>query len=191
MSAVVLRNATVAMNVQSVVQVEHELPQVKTTFLKLIAGSLAPDKGAIITKGIRVSPLINEAGEVSPLLVGTLSVRENIKFQSRLGHVKPGTMTDFVVSIARCGSLLDKQVMRLQPPMRRTIEAIMFLTIPFDVYLVDHAQVLPEVVQETAAAIVKQRGAGLLFASARPQVAQRFAGANIVLRDGSLNWEVR
>jgi ABC-type polysaccharide/polyol phosphate transport system ATPase subunit len=190
LSVVVLRDATTALDVRTVAEIAHELPYAKTTFMKLITGSLAPDKGSVITKGVRVSPVINEGGEAAPLLMGILSVRENIEFQARLGHVKPGTMTDFVVSVADCGTLLDAQVRRLQPAMRRVIEAVMLLTVPFDLYLVDHAQALPEVVQETVVEVVKQRGAGLLFASARPQVGQRFAEAKILLRDGSLSCEV-
>ena len=189
LSAVVLRDVTVALDVRTAVEIEHELPLVRTTFMKLITGSLAPDKGSIITKGVRISPVINEAGAVAPLLVGVLSVRDNIAFQSRLAHVKPGVMTDFVVSLADCGSLLDAPVGRLQPSMRRTIETVMVLTVPFDVYLIDQAQSLPEAVQETVVAVVKGRGAGLLFASTRPQVGQRFAEAKVLLRDGSLNCE--
>ena len=65
----------------------------------------------------------------------------------------------------------------------------MLSTLPFDLCLIDPLQLLPEAAQEMLVAIAKQRGAGLLFAAARPQIGRRFAEARVVLRDGALNCE--
>ena len=62
LNAVALHDAAAALDIRSVVAVEHEISSVKTTFMKLIAGSSRPDRGRVLTAGIRISPVINEGG---------------------------------------------------------------------------------------------------------------------------------
>ncbi len=182
----VFANCTATIPHSLFASVESDEAEIKTAFLQLVFGTLKPDRGRVFTHGVRCSPVLNLSGHAGPLLVPQITVRENIGFQSRLSHFSASAALDFVADACDCRNDLDQTVALLKPLLRRAIEASIFSLIPYDCYLVDHFDLLPDFAKIQLYYVAKSRGAGLLFSSSRPGVSKQFRDATISLDDGAL-----
>lgn len=90
--------------------------QGKSTLLKLVAGVLIPDEGAVEVRG-GVAPLI----EITGGFVGDLTVRENVRLMAGLHGMSRGEVTrrfDGIVEFAEIGDFVDMPYKHLSNGMK-------------------------------------------------------------------------
>ena len=104
----------------------------KSTLIRLLAGSEAPDRGAI-RRRCRVSFPLGFGGTVH----GALSGRENVAFIARVYGAGVGRTTRFVEEFAELGDYFDMPVDTYSAGMRSRLVFGVCLAIDFDVYLID------------------------------------------------------
>jgi capsular polysaccharide transport system ATP-binding protein len=162
-------------------------PHWKTGLLRLASGALSPDAGrVVVTPGVRLSPLINRGAGHGPLLFHALTVRQNILFQARLAHVSPAVLIDFVMGVCSLGAQIDVPFSQLTVFLRRAVEAMIFIALPYDCYFVDHLDALPDYAQLQVYSAAKARGAGMIFSCGKPWIAKQFRDMTARLGQGAL-----
>jgi hypothetical protein len=163
-SPFLLKNASINLPVDWFIELESPLKFRREQFFDLVSGVILPDRGHILRKGIRVSPLLNRPTANASLLFNHFTLRENINFQARLSFIRPSLIADFVeTACATTGPMFDQKMSGFAPKLRVSIEAAIFTIIPFDCYLIDQFNTLPELLQMELAYAIKFRRAGLYF----------------------------
>jgi ABC-type polysaccharide/polyol phosphate transport system ATPase subunit len=183
-----LRDVTAAIPGDRFCEIESEDndPVAKTLLLRLASGAVRPDRGRIYRKRLRVSPLIN-AGNIPTLVFNQMTLRQNISFQAKLANFDAKRLTEFVAESCSLQDKVDKSLAHMDWPTRRAIEATIFTAIPYDCYLIDYVDFVPDFAQMQLYFAAKQRGAGMLFASLRPAVARAYRDMSVVVRGGELH----
>jgi capsular polysaccharide transport system ATP-binding protein len=122
----------------------------KSTLLKMIAGSLDPDRGYISREGA-ISWPVGFAGSFHREMSGA----ENVRFIARVYGVDTNELLDFVEDFAQLGHHLSLPVKNYSSGMRSRLSFGVSMGVPFDTYLVDE-------VSSVGDAAFKQRAAALL-----------------------------
>ncbi|HIO91251.1 MAG TPA: ABC transporter ATP-binding protein [Leucothrix mucor] len=104
----------------------------KSTTLRMIAGSEAPDKGRILRSGTFSWPLGFAAG-----FNGSLSGEENLRFICRIYAADIAQVTLSVAEFSELGEALYEPVSTYSTGMRARLAFALSMAIEFDVYLVD------------------------------------------------------
>ena len=104
----------------------------KSTLVRLLAGSEAPDRGAIRRYG-RVSFPLGFGGTFH----GALTGRENVAFIARIYGARIRGVTDYVEAFAGLGEYFEMPVNTYSAGMRARLAFGTCLAIDFDVYLID------------------------------------------------------
>jgi len=184
-SSFLLKDASINLPVDCFVELTCPLDLRREMFFDLISGVTSPDRGFVIRRGVRFSPLLNRGGGPS-LLQNNMSLRENIRFQAAISFIPPRLISDFVVEVCDCADNLDDPIAVLPHPKRRAAEAAMFTVIPYDCYLVDQFNSLPDIIQMQLAYAAKSRGAGVYFGATKTGSRIDFRDANLYFKGGSL-----
>jgi ABC-type polysaccharide/polyol phosphate transport system ATPase subunit len=152
---------------------------VKSSFLRLLAGVLAPTRGRVIAQ-VRLSPIINPTGLFYPYLNGV----ENIRHFARMLNLDPDQLMVAVDAFSGTGGSLGGPAQEEQRDRRR--EAVMGLLtlLPFDCYLIDEIAQFSEAATRRHLDAVAPRRAGLIFTTASRRLALQYADCGIVIRDG-------
>jgi capsular polysaccharide transport system ATP-binding protein len=164
-SLVLMKDASINLPVNQFIEVTNPVEKLKEQFFDLFSGVASPDKGYILRNGARISPLLSRRGNAS-LLFSTSTLRENIEFQAQISFIRPRLIMDFVEAVCQIGPHYDEKLSRLTPVVRSAVEVAIFTVIPFDCYLVDHLNNLPDIIQLQLIYAARRRGAGLYFSSA-------------------------
>ncbi|MEI4474165.1 ABC transporter ATP-binding protein [Frigidibacter sp. MR17.24] len=104
----------------------------KSTMLRMIAGSQAPDRGRILRHG-RMSWPMGFSGGMHPALTG----RQNARFIARVTGIDTDEMAGFVADFSELGSFLDMPVSTYSSGMRARLAFGISLAAKFDCYLID------------------------------------------------------
>lgn len=104
----------------------------KSTFLRLIAGTEAPNSGRI-HRYVQTSWPLGFAGGFHPMMTG----RENIRFLARAYGVDARSVVDFVDDFSELGRDLDVPVKTYSSGMMSRLAFAASMAIEFDFYLVD------------------------------------------------------
>lgn len=104
----------------------------KSTFLRLIAGTEAPNSGRI-HRYVQTSWPLGFAGGFHPLMTG----RENIRFLARAYGADVRSVVDFVDDFSELGRDLDVPVKTYSSGMMSRLAFAASMAIEFDFYLVD------------------------------------------------------
>lgn len=104
----------------------------KSTALRLIAGSEAPDSGKISRRGTFSWPLGFAGG-----FNGSLSGEENLRFICRIYDANIASVTQAVADFSELGEALYEPVSTYSTGMRARLAFSLSMAIEFDVYLVD------------------------------------------------------
>ncbi len=104
----------------------------KSSFLKLVAGSLKPDSGSII-RDCRVSWPLGFSGSFHKALTGV----QNIRFVARIYGVDVDALTAYVQEFSELGDFLHQPVGLYSSGMKARLAFGVSMGIKFDVYLVD------------------------------------------------------
>lgn len=104
----------------------------KSTILRLISGSEAPNKGKILRRGTFSWPLGFAAG-----FQGSLSGEENLRFICRIYAANIAEVKKSVIDFSELGDALYEPVFTYSTGMRARLAFALSMAITFDVYLVD------------------------------------------------------
>ncbi|MGX9357551.1 ABC transporter ATP-binding protein [Roseobacteraceae bacterium S113] len=104
----------------------------KSTLLQLIAGTMRPDEGAVISEGT-ISWPVGFAGSFHPELTGA----QNVRFIARIYGVDTDSLVEFVEDFADIGQHFHAPVRSYSSGMRSRLAFGTSMGIRFDTYLVD------------------------------------------------------
>ena len=104
----------------------------KSSLLRMIAGTMDPDSGEIITTGT-ISWPVGFAGSFHPELTGV----QNVRFIARVYGVDTDELTDFVADFAELGAHFNLPVRSYSSGMKSRLAFGVSMGIHFDTYLVD------------------------------------------------------
>ena len=104
----------------------------KSTLIRLLAGSEAPDRGAV-RRFARVSFPLGFGGTFH----GALSGRENVAFIARIYGARIRAVTDYVEAFAELAEYFEMPVNTYSAGMRARLAFAVCLAIDFEVYLID------------------------------------------------------
>lgn len=104
----------------------------KSTFLRLLAGTLGPDRGRI-TRYRQVSWPLGFAGSFHPALTGA----QNTRFVARVYGRDSRALEDYVQAFAELGHYYHLPVSTYSSGMKARLAFAVSMGVDFDVYLVD------------------------------------------------------
>lgn len=158
----------------------------KSTLLRVIAGSLQPDAGRVLTDEAISWPM-GFAGGFHPALTGA----QNARFVARIHGRCPLALADFVAGYAELGPAFHQNVETYSTGMRARLAFAVSIGIDFDTYLVD------EIIGVGDAAFrrkcqrsfrQKLRHARVLMVSHNADTLRSFCQSALLIRDGKLIW---
>jgi capsular polysaccharide transport system ATP-binding protein len=129
---------TVLDNVSAVFEAGHNIGILgvngagKSTLIRLLAGSEAPDRGAV-RRYAQVSFPLGFGGTFH----GALSGRENAAFLARVYGARRHAVIDYVEAFSELGEYFEMPVNTYSAGMRARLAFAACLAIEFDVYLID------------------------------------------------------
>lgn len=104
----------------------------KSTLLRMIAGTVEPDSGQVVSDG-RVSWPVGFAGSFHRHLTGS----QNVRFIARVYGMDTDALSDFVEDFAALGDHFYMPLRSYSSGMRSRLAFGVSMGIPFDTYLVD------------------------------------------------------
>lgn len=158
----------------------------KSTLLRLIAGSLQPDAGRVVTRGTISWPM-GFGGGLHPALTGC----QNARFVARVHGRDPSALSDFVKRYAELGPAYHQPVETYSTGMRARLAFAASIGIEFDLYLVD------EIIGVGDAAFRRKcqrsfrerlQSARVLMVSHSADTLRSFCQSALLIEDGRLTW---
>lgn len=158
----------------------------KSTLLRLIAGSLQPDAGRVISNGAISWPM-GFAGGFHPALTGM----QNTRFVARIHGRDASGLADFVAEYAELGAAFHQPVETYSTGMRARLAFATSIGIDFDTYLVD------EIIGVGDAAFRRKcqrsfreqlRRARVLMVSHNADTLRSFCQSALLIEAGQLFW---
>lgn len=158
----------------------------KSTLLRLIAGSLQPDAGRVISNGTISWPM-GFAGGFHPALTGS----QNTRFVARIHGRDPAALATFVAGYAELGPAFHQPVETYSTGMRARLAFAASIGIDFDTYLVD------EIIGVGDAAFRRKcqrsfrerlRHSRVLMVSHNADTLRSFCQSALVLEAGQVTW---
>ncbi|MFZ5964877.1 ABC transporter ATP-binding protein [Thalassococcus sp. BH17M4-6] len=104
----------------------------KSSLLRMVAGTLDPDSGEIVTNGT-ISWPVGFAGSFHPELTGL----QNVRFVARVYGVDTDELVDFVQDFSELGEHFNLPVRSYSSGMKSRLAFGVSMGIQFDTYLVD------------------------------------------------------
>lgn len=159
----------------------------KTTVLRLICGNLAPNRGAVEHEGRASWPFGNRIS-----LNKHMSGAENTRFLARIYGLDTETTLEAVREFSEVGDAFHRPMANFTPNMRNQLMFSIFLTIDFDIYLIDETLAVGSpAFREKCRVALRSRLNGksrMVLASEEPDDLREFCDLAVVLRDGKLHY---
>ncbi|MBW7921586.1 MAG: ATP-binding cassette domain-containing protein [Rubellimicrobium sp.] len=158
----------------------------KSTLLGMIAGTVAPTSGRVVSKGT-ISWPVGFAGSFHPDLSGL----QNTRFVARIYGVDSGELVDFVEDFAGLGAHFRLPLRSYSSGMKARLAFGVSMGIAFDTYLVDEVTSVGDAAfRARADALFKARmaGAGAVVVSHSTGTLRRLCDMGAVLEDGRLTF---
>ncbi len=156
----------------------------KSTFLRLVAGTEAPNQGRIY-RHVQTSWPLGFAGGFHPLMTG----RENVRFLARAYGVDARGVVDFVDDFSELGRDLDVPVKTYSSGMMSRLAFAASMAIEFDFYLVDEITAVGDSRFQLRCheAFAKRREtAGMIMVSHSVSTIRDYCDTGMVLMKGKL-----
>jgi capsular polysaccharide transport system ATP-binding protein len=158
----------------------------KSTLLQIIAGTLRPDRGRVVSKGT-ISWPVGFGGSFHRDLTGA----QNVRFIARIYGVDTEELIAFVKDFADIGKHFDMPVRSYSSGMKSRLTFGASMGIHFDTYLVDEVTAVGDAAfREKSRAVFQQRmktSSAIMVSHEMPQV-REFCDAGLVLADGRLQY---
>ena len=156
----------------------------KSSLLKMIAGTLDPTSGQILSTGTISFP-VGFAGSFH----GDLSGAQNARFVARIYGVDTEELLAFVEDFAEMGSYFHMPFRTYSSGMRARLAFGVSMAIPFDTYLVDEVTAVGDAAFRTKSGIVfraRMASAGAIVVSHSMTVLRELCTSGAVLENGKL-----
>ena len=156
----------------------------KSTLLRMIAGSVTPDSGRILTRGTMSWP-VGLAGGFHQDLTGA----QNVRFIARIYGVDTGELLDFVAGFADLGMHFHQPVRTYSSGMRARLGFGVSMGIRFDTYLVDEVTSVGDSnfkAKSEAVFLERMARSGAIVVTHAPPMMRRMCQAGMVLENGRL-----
>ena len=157
----------------------------KSTLLSMIAGTVDPDWGEVVTDGT-VSWPVGFRGSFHKDLTGA----QNTRFVARIYGVDSQELSEFVEDFAELGRHYHQPFRTYSSGMRSRLSFGVSMGIRFDTYLVDEATSVGDAVFKTKSSLVfrdRLRSAGAIFVSHSMRKVRQFCTMGAVLDGGHLH----
>lgn len=161
----------------------------KSTMLKMLSGTLQPDKGKIIRHG-SVSWPVGFAGSFHPDLTGA----QNVKFVARIYGVDTDEMVKFARDFSQLGAHLTLPVRTYSAGMKSRLAFAMSMAVKFDTYLIDEITAVGDgAFQAKSEAMLRARlqHSGAVFVSHSLEQMERLCSSGVVLQNGRFFYYAR
>lgn len=158
----------------------------KSTFLKVLAGTMRADSGRIISTG-EISWQIGFAGSFHPELTGA----QNVRFVARVYGVDTDELLDYVQDFSDLGRSFFEPFQTYSSGMRSRLAFGVSMGIPFSHYLIDEVTSVGDASFRAKCSMVLQdrlKTAGAIIVSHSNPVLHLLCTAGAVLEDGALTW---
>ncbi|MHC0052259.1 ABC transporter ATP-binding protein [Actibacterium sp. D379-3] len=158
----------------------------KSSLLRMIAGTMDPDRGRIISTGT-VSWPVGFAGSFH----GELTGAQNTRFIARVYGVDTDALTATVAEFAELGPQFHLPVRTYSSGMRSRLAFGVSMGIPFDTYLVDEVTSVGDIAfKRKSEALFAERlkTSGAIIVSHALGMVQRLCDHAAVLEDGKLTY---
>ena len=156
----------------------------KSTLLQMIAGTLAPTSGRIISTGA-ISWPVGFAGSFHPELTGV----QNIRFLARIYGVDSDELVDFVDDFAGLGMHYRLPFRTYSSGMRARLTFGASMGNPFDTYLVDEVTSVGDAAFKAKSSRLfraRMQTAGAFVVSHSTVMVREMCTVGVVLEDGHL-----
>ena len=154
----------------------------KSTLLQIVAGTLRPDTGEVISDG-SISFTVGYSGSFNSELSGA----QNVRFVARLYGVDSDELVDFVEDFAEIGGHFHAPVRTYSSGMKARLAFGISMGIPFDTYLIDEATATGDKrFRKKSHAVFRERmrTASAVMVSHNMGELRQFCDAGLVLHDG-------
>lgn len=158
----------------------------KSTLLRLIAGTLAPDRGAITTDE-SISWPMGFSGGLHPALTGA----QNARFTARIYGRDPSRMVHFAEEFAELGPGFRLPFETYSSGMKARLAFALSMGVDFDCFLVDEIIGVGDDAfrRKCRAAFQARLGhARIIMVSHNPDTLRLFCQAGLVIEDGRLTY---
>ncbi|MBV1927317.1 MAG: ABC transporter ATP-binding protein [Rhodobacteraceae bacterium] len=156
----------------------------KSTLLQIIAGTMNPDKGQVVSDGT-ISWPVGFGGSFHRELTGA----QNTRFIARIYGVDTDSLLDFVEDFAELGKHFHMPIRSYSDGMRSRLAFGISMGIRFDTYLVDEVTAVGDAAfKRKSRAVFRERvktASAILVSHEMDQVRQ-FCDAGMVLEQGHL-----
>ena len=158
----------------------------KSTLLQMIAGTMRPDSGRVVSDG-SISWPVGFGGSFHRELTGA----QNVRFIARIYGVDTDSLLAFVADFAELGKFFHMPVRSYSSGMRSRLTFGTSMGIRFDTYLVDEVTAVGDAVfkRKSRALFVErmQQSSAIMVSHSMNQLRQ-FCNAGVVLEDGQLQY---
>ncbi len=158
----------------------------KTTLLEMIAGTMRPDTGRIVSDG-SISWPVGFGGSFHRDLTGA----QNIRFIARIYGVDTDSLLAFVEDFAELGKFFHMPVRTYSSGMRSRLTFGASMGIRFDTYLVDEVTAVGDAAfrrKSRAVFIDRMRHSSAIMVSHSMNQLREFCNAGLVLENGQLRY---
>ncbi len=158
----------------------------KSTLLKMIAGTMDPTRGEIVSTGT-ISWPVGFAGSFH----GDLTGAQNARFIARIYGVDGDEMVDFVAGFAGLGAHFDLPFRSYSSGMKSRLAFGVSMAVPFDTYLVDEVTSVGDAAFRKKSAEVfsaRMQHAGAVVVSHGMDQIRQLCDAGAVLENGHLQY---
>jgi capsular polysaccharide transport system ATP-binding protein len=158
----------------------------KSTLLKMIAGTMDPTAGRILSTGT-ISWPVGFAGSFHPDLTGA----QNTRFLARVYGVDTSALSDFVEDFAELGAHFRLPLRSYSSGMKARLAFGVSMGIPFDTYLIDEVTATGDArFRQKSAQLFRARmqaADAIVVSHAMPQI-REICDVGIVLDNGQLQY---
>lgn len=158
----------------------------KSTLLKLIAGTIRPTSGQVLSTGT-ISYPVGFAGSFNADMTGL----QNARFVARLYGVDTDELVDFVEDFAELGQHFRMPIRTYSSGMRARLSFGVSMGIPFDTYLVDEVTAVGDGAFRNKSARIfddRRETSGAIVVTHSPIMVKRVCNMAVVMEEGNLQF---